>query len=71
MLNELKATLSIILVSCMISTLYEYVEAALAVTHSKSNAELCFCMWELAYCIRNRGDLDSVSVSHLEKDNYE
>lgn len=44
MLNELKATLSIILVSCMISTLYDYVEAAIAVAHSKSYARLCYCM---------------------------
>lgn len=43
MLNELKATLSIILVSCMISTQYECVEAALAVAQSKSNAGLRCC----------------------------
>lgn len=66
MLNELKVTLSIILVSCMISPLYGYVETASAVAHSTSNAELCYC----SYSNRNRGNLDSVGVSHLEKENW-
>lgn len=33
--NELKGTLSIIPVSCMISTLYEYVGAVIAVAHTQ------------------------------------
>lgn len=64
MLNELKVTLSIILVSCMISPLYGYVEAASAVAHSGSNAGLCY----YNYCYRDRGTFDSVRVCQEKSD---
>lgn len=68
MLDELKATLSIILVSCMISILYEYVVAALAVAHSKSYAGNCKReQWVIVTDAEEI--LTLVSARHLEKDN--
>lgn len=68
MLNELKATLSIILVSCMINILYEYVVVAVAVAHSKSYAGHCMCeQWVIV--TDTEGILTFVSASHSEKDN--
>lgn len=68
MLDELKATLSIILVSCMISILYEYVVAALAVAHSKSYAGNCKReQWVIVTDAEEI--LTLVSARRLEKDN--
>lgn len=68
MLDELKATLSIILVSCMISILYEYVMAALAVAHSKSYAGNCKReQWVIVTDAEEI--LTLVSARRLEKDN--
>lgn len=65
MLNELKATLSIILLSCMISTLYEYVVDAIAVTHSKSHAGLCYCMCEQWVIVTKTEEMLTLSVSAI------
>ncbi len=62
MFNELKATLSIIPVSCMISTLYEYVEAALAVAHSTSSAGLCYCVCEHWVIVTDTEEILTLSV---------
>lgn len=68
MLDEPKATLSIILVSCMISILYEYVVAALAVAHSKSYAGNCkHEQWVIVTDAEEI--LTLVSARRLEKDN--
>lgn len=65
--NELKATLSIILVSCMISTLYEYVEAAMAVAHSKSHAVFCHCTCEHWVIVTETEEILTVSVAAIKR----
>lgn len=67
MLNELKATLSIILGSCMISTLCEYVEAALAVAHSKSNARPSYCVCECWLIVTETEGILTLSVPAIKK----
>jgi len=57
-LNELKVTLSIILVSCIICFLYEYVRAVLAVAHYKSRRTQLFNVWVAGYGGRNTEDVD-------------
>lgn len=63
MLNELKGTLSIILVSCMISILYEYVGAA---TRSKSYAGLyCIVHYERWVIVTETEEILTLSVAGI------